>query len=70
MEGDETTQMTITGTDENNRMYTATRLHPMSIYTFTITAVNSGGEMGPNTTISTTTAAPESNTSSSKFELC
>ena len=50
----------ILGTDDINRMYTANRLKPLSEYTFTIAAVNSGGQRGPNTIVTATTSAPES----------
>ena len=50
----------VQGTNDSNRMYTATKLQPLSRYTFTIAAVNSDGQTGPNTTIDATTTAPES----------
>ncbi len=53
-------QVEVPGTDDSDRMYTAVRLQPLSEYKFTIAAVNSGGQRGPNTTITVTTSAPES----------
>ena len=53
-------EMNVLGTDDINRMYTANRLKPLSEYTFTIAAVNSGGQRGPNTIVTATTSAPES----------
>ena len=50
----------ILGTDNSNRTYTANRLKPLSEYIFTIAAVNSGGQRGPNTTVTATTSVPES----------
>ena len=50
----------VLGTDDSNRTYTANRLQPLSEYIFTIAAVNSGGQRGPNTTVTATTSAPES----------
>ena len=50
----------VSGTNDSDRMYTATRLQPLSRYIFTIAAVNSGGQSGPTTTFITMTAAPES----------
>ena len=47
-------------TNDSNRMYTAIRLQPLSRYTFTIAAVNSDGQTGPDTTVTVTTTAPES----------
>ena len=52
--------MRVPGTDDSNRMYTATRLHPLSEYIFIIEAVNSEGQRGPNTAVTVTTSAPES----------
>ena len=54
------TSETLSGTNDSNRTYTATRLQPLSRYTIIIAAVNSAGHRGPNTTISVTTSAPES----------
>ena len=54
------TEVRVSGIDDSNRMYTATRLQPLSGYTFIIAAVNSGGQRGPNTTITVITSAPES----------
>ncbi len=55
-------EVEVSETDESNGMYTAVlvRLQPLSEYTFTTAAVNSGGQRGPNTTITVTTSAPES----------
>ena len=53
-------EVEVLGTDDSNRTYTANRLKPLSEYTFTIAAVNSGGQIGPNTVINATTSAPES----------
>jgi hypothetical protein len=55
-------EMEVLETDENDGVYTAVlvRLQPLSEYTFTIAAVNSGRQKGPNTTITVTTSAPES----------
>ena len=50
----------VLGTDDSNRTYTANRLHPLSEYTFTIAAVNSEGQRGPNSTVTATTSVPES----------
>ena len=48
------------GTNDSDRVFTATRLQPLSEYTFTIAAVNSGGQRGANTTVTTMTSVPES----------
>ena len=50
----------IRGTSDEDRMFTANRLQLQSAYTFTIAAVNSAGQRGPNTTITAMTSAPES----------
>ena len=50
----------VSGTNDSSRMYTATRLQPMSRYTFTIVAVNSDGQTGSDTMVTVTTTAPES----------
>ena len=57
---DSGTVIQVSGTNDSNRMYTATRLQPMSTYTLTIAAVNSDGQTGPNATVTVNTAAPES----------
>ena len=57
---DRVTEVSVMGTNDSNRMYMATRLQPLSRYTFTIAAVNRDREAGPNTTVTVTTAAPES----------
>ena len=54
------TVVRVLGTNDSSRMYTATRLQPMSNYMLTVAAVNSDGQIGPNTTINVTTTAPES----------
>ena len=56
------TNMTVgeLGTNDSNRMYTATSLQPLSRYTFTIAAVNSDGQTGPDRTVTVSTTAPES----------
>ena len=59
-ESDRIKEVRVPGTDDSNRMHTATRLQPLSVYTFIIEAVNSGGQRGPNTTVTVTTSAPES----------
>ena len=43
-----------------NRTHTVTRLQPLFAYTFTIAAVNSRRQRGPNTTVTVTTSVPES----------
>ena len=50
----------VSGTNDSNRMYTATTLQPLSRYTFTIAAVNSAEQRGPTTTVTAMTSAPES----------
>ena len=50
----------VSGTNDSDRIYTATRLQPLSRYIFTIAAVNSAGQRGPTTTLITVTSAPES----------
>ena len=57
---DSDTVIQVSGTNDSNRMYTATRLQPLSTYTLTIAAVNSDGQTGPNVTVTVNTAAPES----------
>ena len=57
---DGVTEMRVSGTSDKSRKYTATRLQPLSRYTFTIAAVNSDEQMGPNATIIAMTSAPES----------
>ena len=54
------TEVRVLGTNDSNRTYTATRLQPLSTYSFTIAAVNSGGQKGPNAIVNVTTSAPES----------
>jgi hypothetical protein len=53
-------QVEVSGTDDSDRMYTAVRLQPLSEYTFTIAAINSGGQRGPNVPLTVTTSVPES----------
>ncbi len=57
-------EVEVSETDESNGMYTIVlvRLQLLSTYTFTIAAVNSGGQRGPNATVTVTTSAPESKT--------
>ena len=59
-DSDRVIEVKVLGTSDENRMHTATRLHPLSRYTFTIAAVNSNEEMGPNVTVMAMTSAPES----------
>jgi hypothetical protein len=53
-------EVEVSGTDDSDRMFIEARLQPLSEYKFTIAAVNSGGQRGPNATITVTTSAPES----------
>ena len=58
---DRFTCVRVSGTNDSNRMYTATRLQPLSRYTFTIAAVNSDGQKGLNAAVTVImTSAPES----------
>lgn len=59
---DKVKEESVLRTSDNNQMYTATvtRLQPLSRYAFTVAAVNADGEIGPNTTVTVTTTAPES----------
>ena len=59
-DSDRVTEVSVPGTSDSDRMYTANRLQLLSAYTFTIAAVNRAGQRGPNTTISAMTSAPES----------
>lgn len=59
-DSDRVTEERVRGTSDEDRMFTATRLQFQSTYTFTIAAVNSAGQRGPNTTIIAMTSAPES----------
>ena len=59
-ERDRMTEVRVLGTNDSDRVFIATRLQPLSEYTFTIAAVNGGGQRGPNTTVTTMTSAPES----------
>ena len=54
------TEERVLGTSDEDRIFTANRLQLQSTYTFTIAAVNSAGQRGPNTTITAMTSAPES----------
>ena len=57
---DRMTEVRVLGTNDSDRVFTATRLQPPSEYTFIIAAVNCAGERGPNTTITAMTSVPES----------
>lgn len=54
------TCVSVSGINDSDRTYTATRLQPLSMYTFTIAAVNVAGQRGPNTAVTVITSAPES----------
>ena len=60
LDSDRVTEEHVRGTSDEDRMFTANRLQLQSTYTFTIAAVNSAGQRGPNTTITAMTSAPES----------
>ena len=67
---DRVTEERVQGTSDEDRMYTANRLQLQSAYTFTIAAVNSAGERGPNTTVIAMTSAPESMIINNNYTMC
>ena len=50
----------VIGVGDRDRMYTVIKLHPQSIYTLTIAAVNTDEHIGPAKAINITTDTPES----------
>ena len=66
---DRVTKERVQGTSDEDRMYTANRLQLQSVYTFTIAAVNSAGERGPNTTVIAMTSAPESMIINNNYDI-
>ena len=57
---EEPREVNVAGVSDQERMYTLPRLQPKSGYTVAVAAVNSGGQRGPNTSITLTTSEPES----------
>ena len=60
-EGIHAGEVNVIGVGDRDRMYTVIKLHPQSIYTLTIAAVNTDEQMGPVNAINITTDTPESN---------
>ena len=59
--GGSTVDVTVSGTGQSDRIYTATRLAPNTSYSIQAAAVNSTGEIGPfSTTVTVKTLPPES----------
>ena len=59
-EGSHAGGVNVTGVGDRDRMYTIIKLHPQSIYTLTIAAVNTDEQIGPTNAINITTDTPES----------
>ena len=55
----QTTTITVYGTNDNERVFTANRLEPLTMYTFEVAGVNRNGQISPYTTVSRSTTAPE-----------
>ena len=53
-------EVNVPGVSDSDRMYTVARLHPDSLHTFTIAAVNTNGQRGPDISINVTTDTAES----------
>ena len=60
-DGGRTVDVTVSGTGQSDRTYTATSLAPNTSYSIQVAAVNSTGEIGPfSTTVTVKTLPPES----------
>ena len=60
-DGGTTVDVSVSGTGQSDRTYTATRLAPNTSYSIQVAAVNSTGEIGPfSTTVTEKTLPPES----------